>query len=225
MLCKNPNCGRDEKITRQGYCVRCYGRFRRNGSTDLQLITNSQKGIFACINPKCGKTGVKLTKGLCKNCYYRKWHTGNVDYKVVEKKPCAYEGCEKLAIAKGWCDTHRKRVNRRGSVEAGRPDWWGSFPSRRSRSKESKLQSNFGISLEEYEALFKEQGGVCKICGEPEKRTDPRTGKIYALSVDHCHKTGKIRGLLCMAHNKAIGLFGDSVSLLRAAISYLESSL
>lgn len=65
-----------------------------------------------------------------------------------------------------------------------------------------------------YEALLKKQNNGCAICGEkPEKRP---------LSVDHCHKTGRIRGLLCQKHNVAIGLFNEDPILFDAAKQYLE---
>ena len=66
------------------------------------------------------------------------------------------------------------------------------------------------------------QGGVCAICSNTETIVNVRTGKPKALHVDHCHKTGKIRGLLCSRHNKGMGLFNDDPALLRAAAAYLE---
>lgn len=60
-----------------------------------------------------------------------------------------------------------------------------------------------------------EQGGACKICGEP--CTSGRS-----LAVDHCHKTGRVRGLLCGQCNNGLGRFRDRPDLLLAAIAYLE---
>lgn len=68
-----------------------------------------------------------------------------------------------------------------------------------------------------YEQLFALQNGVCAICKEPEK-----CGRYKTLSVDHCHETGAIRGLLCNTCNRAIGLLKDSAAALRAAADYLE---
>ncbi len=70
----------------------------------------------------------------------------------------------------------------------------------------------YGISEKEYQKLFKQQKGVCKIC----KRRDSRR-----LGVDHSHKTGKIRGLLCQKCNAGLGMFLDSVRTLKSAIKYL----
>jgi hypothetical protein len=90
--------------------------------------------------------------------------------------------------------------------------------------RDYKLRKNFGISLADYNRMFEEQDGVCKICGNPETHIDPRTQKVFNLSVDHCHKTGLVRGLLCMRHNKALGLFNDDSDLLIAAVNYLQES-
>src|SRR4051812_25225724 len=54
---------------------------------------------------------------------------------------------------------------------------------------------NYGISLEEYQELYTKQRGVCASCGNPETRTFQ--GRTKNLSVDHCHKSGVVRGLLC----------------------------
>jgi hypothetical protein len=74
----------------------------------------------------------------------------------------------------------------------------------------------FGMSLEDYEKLFNEQNGRCAICG-----TTKLTGDSRALSVDHNHTTGKIRGLLCSRCNRGLGYFKDNVMSLLSAIRYL----
>jgi hypothetical protein len=76
------------------------------------------------------------------------------------------------------------------------------------------LKTLYGISLEHYEALLEKQKGRCLVCGTiPERR----------LHIDHCHKSGKIRGLLCHHCNAGLGLFKDSIPLLRSAIGYLQA--
>ena len=80
-----------------------------------------------------------------------------------------------------------------------------------------QLIRNYGITLEDYEKMFKDQEGKCAICGHPE--THPNKKR---LAVDHCHKTGKVRGLLCNKHNRIIGTMDDSVEELKRASAYLE---
>lgn len=74
----------------------------------------------------------------------------------------------------------------------------------------------YGVSDEEYQALLLAQRGVCAICGTDQ----PGKGK-RSFSVDHDHKTGAVRGLLCSACNVGIGFFQDSVELLRKAAAYV----
>lgn len=84
-------------------------------------------------------------------------------------------------------------------------------------SRRTNLKRFYNMTLEDYEVMFKAQGGVCAICGEVE--TSPR---VSHLTVDHCHDTNKVRGLLCNNCNRGIGLLKDNVNALRKAAQYLE---
>lgn len=88
----------------------------------------------------------------------------------------------------------------------------------------ARLKSSYNISIEEYNILLTNKNNVCAICKKKEKRKN-RSGKIYKLHVDHCHKTGKIRGLLCHNCNTGIGRFKDDLILLNQALEYLKRSL
>ncbi len=83
-------------------------------------------------------------------------------------------------------------------------------------AKSIDLKKMYGIDLDEYLVMLDAQGGVCAICGEKEKDS-----RFEYLSVDHCHTTGKVRGLLCNACNRAIGGLKDNPELLRKALLYL----
>lgn len=74
----------------------------------------------------------------------------------------------------------------------------------------------FGISPEEFLKLSKEQNNCCYICNSPNQNH-------YHLAVDHCHNTGKVRGLLCNNCNSALGFMQDSPDLLLKAAEYLKS--
>lgn len=84
---------------------------------------------------------------------------------------------------------------------------------KREMAKRRSLRSKYGLELEEYEAMVEASGGLCEICKEV---------PYGYLCVDHCHTTGKVRGLLCGKCNQALGLFQDSTWNLEAAISYLQ---
>jgi hypothetical protein len=90
------------------------------------------------------------------------------------------------------------------------------------RSKGYNLKRHFGLTLQEYEEMERAQGGACAVCGKPEHVVD-KAGRLRNLAVDHCHKTGKIRGLLCTNCNKALGHFKDDPVLLQRAIEYLSA--
>jgi hypothetical protein len=76
----------------------------------------------------------------------------------------------------------------------------------------------YGLSEEGFQALFSAQGGVCAICG------GPPTPKRKTLSVDHCHASGAVRGLLCGPCNAGLGNFKDSPEQLQKAIDYLRKT-
>jgi hypothetical protein len=91
--------------------------------------------------------------------------------------------------------------------------------ARRSLRK-SKLKRNYGLTEEEFKCMLAALEGVCAICGRPESGT--RKGKLRQLSVDHCHETKKIRGLLCSRCNPGIGYFNHDPILLERAAAYLR---
>lgn len=76
--------------------------------------------------------------------------------------------------------------------------------------------SRYGITEEQYLGMVDKQGGVCAICGKP--------CSIGRLSIDHCHITEKVRGLLCRRCNAGLGAFGDNVNMLEKAIDYLRKT-
>lgn len=73
----------------------------------------------------------------------------------------------------------------------------------------------YGITLAEYEQKLKDQGGVCEICGKPDEVEGRR------MAIDHCHDTGKVRGLLCGNCNRGLGNFQDNAELVAKAADYL----
>lgn len=82
---------------------------------------------------------------------------------------------------------------------------------------DSHRARTYGVSVEEYERMKSDQNSKCAIC-QTEEADLPRK-----LGIDHCHKTGKVRGLLCFKCNSAIGKL-SSIILLKNAVKYLENS-
>lgn len=85
-----------------------------------------------------------------------------------------------------------------------------------------KLKSNYNLTPAQYDFLLEKQSGVCAICQEVETVIDGKTKTLRILSVDHCHETNRIRGLLCSSCNLAIGKFNHRSDLLRKAAIYCE---
>jgi hypothetical protein len=83
-----------------------------------------------------------------------------------------------------------------------------------------EVSRKFGISQAEYSDLYESQNGVCAICRNPETAT--RNGVVRALAVDHCHSSGRIRGLLCSNCNTGIGKLKDDPNVIRRAAEYLD---
>lgn len=82
-----------------------------------------------------------------------------------------------------------------------------------SKGLNTRYIQRYGITLEQYNEMFKKQDGKCAICLKTEDRR---------LAVDHCHKTGKVRQLLCTNCNQGLGQFFDDKDLLQKALNYLD---
>lgn len=82
--------------------------------------------------------------------------------------------------------------------------------------KSYKLKARYNITLDEYNQMFINQEGKCKICFKHQSELPT------ALCVDHCHTTDKVRGLLCKPCNLILGNANDTIEILKKAISYLE---
>lgn len=81
------------------------------------------------------------------------------------------------------------------------------------KKRDKNLQQNYrGFTSNDYDALLLKQEGVCAACGQPQKRY---------LHVDHDHKTGKVRGLLCTNCNAALGLLHDDPAIIRKLLQYI----
>lgn len=116
-------------------------------------------------------------------------------YKRGDKKGCGLQSSCKSCVRK---KTKEHKLKNK--------DWYRDY----------YLKKGTGASLAQYNLMFAAQEGKCAIC-EVHQSTQRR-----ALDVDHCHSTGKIRGLLCETCNKVLGNFQDDVSKFEAAIAYLE---
>lgn len=149
---------------------------------------------------------------------------------------CKANDCERKAVARGMCLKHWKRHKRNGTVEllpkkitfsveerrkraneATRRWWAKNKDIKKVKQRQYNLKIKYGITPEEFAEMVKNQGGVCKICGNSPLE---RYGK-KVLFVDHDHNSGKIRALLCQKCNLGIGHL-DTIDLLEKSILYLK---
>ena len=144
------------------------------------------------------------TKG-CVGCYDAKPLT------EFKKQTSASDGLNPRC--RTCCTADQKRYNDKYRTAHG--------PTYRPNGMDTRLRSEFGIGLSDYEALLSKQDGKCAICRKNE--TQIYRGFIKRLAVDHCHETKSVRGLLCCRCNVGLGQFLDNPELLEAAAAYLRS--
>lgn len=125
---------------------------------------------------------------------------------------------EQYAKQQEWRANNKERIAEqerlRNMSDKGRA--YAASPQRVLSRKNRSLIQNYGITLEDYNRMFIEQNGCCKICGKHQQDLKA------SLHVDHNHTTGKVRGLLCHHCNVGLGNFEDDITLLSKAIAYLE---
>jgi hypothetical protein len=162
-------------------------------------------------NDKCDVDGClenKFYAHFCRTHYYRYKKYGTPlggTGKSFKQKPkgttCSVDGCNEGHFSFGMCAHHYRKLHYK------------------EKNKVSTLKyrlKKFGMTLSDYDALVKSQNGSCKICGGKSRNSD-------LLSLDHDHKTGKPRALLCDLCNTGLGAFKDNHNLLNKAIKYLKS--
>jgi hypothetical protein len=115
------------------------------------------------------------------------------------------------------CKSCRSRINREWRKR--QPDYEKiRYQKDKVAVRERHLRRKYGVDLAEYGRLLVDQGGCCAICGAAE-----RDQFKSVFHVDHCHKTGEVRGLLCRGCNHMLGVVSDDPTVLQRAIGYLTS--
>jgi hypothetical protein len=141
--------------------------------------------------------------------YDRRWREKNPEKKQAWDRRYYDQNKEKVrAQANAYYGENRESI--RAAEQQKRQDDPGKYRLVERR----RALAKYGLSLEDYDRLLEEQGGVCAICGQRCK-----TGRN--LAVDHCHTSGKVRGLLCGACNSGLGHFKEDPALFAAAVGYL----
>ena len=133
--------------------------------------------------------------------------------------------CSRCSETKPWGQFPKDRSTKTGyhgycracNIEKTQSDFSRLTPEQRSLYNFRSQLRKYGLTPESYSQLLGKQGGVCAICSKQEKNK--------RLAVDHDHKSGKVRGLLCGQRNTGLGKFYDNVDTLSKAILYLQPDL
>lgn len=141
----------------------------------------------------------------------REWKQRNKDKVAVKQKEWREKNQEKRKEAKAAWDKANQEAKKKHNK---------TFKTKNPLYFIDKhLRNTYGITLDEYNALLTVQNNKCAGCG-----TDSEKAQRNKLYVDHCHSTGKIRGLLCQQCNTALGMVKDNINTLSSLISYLKQS-
>lgn len=227
-------CGAD-KIFARGYCQACYWRLRRRGTVVRKNASNTGlcSSSEGCHEPA-------IARGLCSKHYQRTQHPLAMTWRILRSRsrgqhPPEWETFDGFVAAVGERPSPHHQLRR---VDCDRPWAADNFvwreplqDSNHERIKRKQaaytqawnFRKKYKISVARYNEILAAQGGVCAICKRPETMRNRRTGKIREMCVDHDHKTGAVRGVLCSACNVGASNFNEDPALLRAAIAYLES--
>ena len=111
------------------------------------------------------------------------------------------------------------REYRKRRTAAGNPCKSGAYEY--DKWRDDYCVRRYGITLTQAQAMLDEQGGCCAICAKPLTLDNRDKEKSEHSAIDHCHSTGKVRGILCMHCNQGLGKFFDDPARLQAAASYL----
>jgi hypothetical protein len=139
--------------------------------------------------------------------YQRKLRSQNKEHFRQREKEYRIKNKDKISEYR-----RRDKKKNKERYDAYKKQWRKNNPD---SSRNTQLKKCFGITLCDYNQMLESQNGVCKIC-----KQKCSSGKN--LAVDHCHKTGIVRGLLCGNCNKALGLFQESSEIVKMASEYIK---
>lgn len=121
--------------------------------------------------------------------------------------------------ARNWNETHKAQRNEynRAATAAKKSQYYRNKEKYTASNLDSHYRRAYNLTTKQVDQMIADRNGLCDICGLPEK-IEKR------LSVDHSHKTGQVRGMLCTNCNVGIARFNDSPELMRVAALYMEQT-
>jgi len=196
-------CHPDKPARCKGLCTACYMRAYRNGG----VLPSTPPKVYGNV-PTCHPNEPYGAFGLCRKCYLKSYYNKTANPNRKQHRRFAECHPDRRHKARGLClQCYRKEPD----VKTYNDEY-----SKQNRFRD-QLKHKYNITPDDYERMVKEQNGLCAICKNP-----PR-GKTKRLSVDHDHETGKVRGLLCVPCNRALGYLENN-NWAESANSYLNNS-
>lgn len=168
-------------------------------------------------------------KGMCTTHRYRfdkGLPMGEPVRQYEHERICKVEGCDKSRIGGDgtYCPLHRRRQDRHGDAggaERQRAPFGEAVWNEPNYRRREKLLAEYGMTVAQYDAMLLRQNGCCAICGT-DAPGSKRARSDRSFCIDHDHKTGFVRGLLCAHCNRGIGLLKDDPAIVEAAVQYLR---
>lgn len=184
------------------------------GRAKIRLIC----GVSECCNPAHMREDRKLTLAEMRT-YKARWQQNAMRTdpvmrakRAADAKKYYWQNVEKRRAAartRAWKnkDTQREAQKR----------WKEKYPEKyKQKLRRSLLRRKYGMTLQSFDEMVNAQNGACAICMNPFKPNDNKS-----THVDHCHRTGKVRGILCSGCNTGIGQFKENAEALRRAADYV----
>lgn len=229
-LCAVGGCGRELRVTnKSGYCsghtqeTPAVQRYNADRNAMLRARSADARATW----PQCsadGCTNVIRPDNRSGRCQpHRGRRSGRAE--------CSFEGCATLLNSRnktGRCQKHRPKLwvaavcAAEGCEKVLKAHNLTGFCRDHTNGyrRDYRLQREYGITLEQYDAILASQDGNCALCGKPPKPGGQRNAS--RLHVDHDHATGQVRRLLCNNCNRGLAAFFDDPDLMRRAAEYIE---
>lgn len=204
-ICSVPECERPEVTN--GMCNAHYLRVRKHGDARAHIPVKSQgSGAVNLCSTGCGR--VVLARGLCAT-HYQRWRTdGDAGETALRRVPGSRErtekACTKCGEIKPVTEFYAEKRTRDGRQSTCKKCYGA-------QQSAYAVNRKYGLSPKKHAAMREAQGGKCPICQRKVK-----------LVVDHCHRSGKVRALLCDRCNRMLGTADDDQQLLESAIAFLK---
>jgi hypothetical protein len=228
-----PECKRPSVRWTRSLCHPCYMQHWKNGThTDLPKrerppAATVEKPCAIChvVKPldEFGRNANRSDGrgSYCRPCQREKYHLPAIQRRRLVAQH--FDGSQTCRV----CETDKPVTDFYWSGDKGRYAFdckecrsnreraKNATPEARQKLRSYNIRRKYGMTVEDFDAMLAAQGGGCAICGVAENPD------ALSLAIDHCHDTGRIRGILCGPCNKAIGLLRDDPRLLRKAVTYL----